>query len=223
VPGLYNLLLSPHPDDLVFSAFSILVKKQKNLAIVFFNVSSFTRWPVKSKRLVTGFRTLEDRTILRSLKTRVKYLHLEDNSLKESSDSDLLSTEGLDLELPATIYSPLGVGGSPNHLQVRKWAVEKWLSWEKKSMLNFYEDLPYAAKTKNLEVEEKQLLRELERTCGSLQKIKEPLTKTQLERKLRMCRYYFSQTDYSDLIGKHASNRADPGSMEFAEIFYRAG
>ena len=85
MPGLYNLLLSPHPDDLVFSAFSILTKKEDNLALVFFNVSSFTRWPVKSKKLVTGYRTLEDRAILRSLKTKVKYLNLEDNSLKKSA------------------------------------------------------------------------------------------------------------------------------------------
>ena len=222
VPGLYNLLLSPHPDDLVFSVFSILTKEENNLALVFFNISSFTRWPVKSKKLVTGYRTLEDRAILRSLKTKVKYLNLADNSLKDSTDNDLLSIKKLELDLPAKIYSPLGVGGSPNHLQVRNWAINHWIGWERKTELYFYEDLPYAAKSDDLEQEEEHILQELEKTCGPLQKLAEPLTAAQLDRKLRKCRSYFSQTDYSKLIGNHAKNRAD-SSTKFAEIFYRAG
>jgi hypothetical protein len=221
-PGLYNLLLSPHPDDLVFSAFSILTKKENNLALVFFNVSSFTRWPVKSKKLVTGYRTLEDRAILRSLKTKVKYLNLEDNSLKKSAEIGLLSNQKFEPELPAKIYSPLGVGGSPNHLQVRDWAVNRWIGWERKTELFFYEDLPYAAKSDDLEQEEGRIIRELEKTCGPMQKLAEPLTATQLDCKLRKCRAYFSQTDYSKLIGNHAKNLAN-SSTKFAEIFYRAG
>ena len=222
MPGLYNLLLSPHPDDLVFSAFSILIKNPNNLALVFFNVSRFTRWPVKSKKLVTSYRTFEDRTILRSLKTKVKYLHLEDNSLKDSTDSDFISNLKVGLDFPTKIYSPLGVGNSPNHLQVRKWAVDQWIKWERKPQLYFYEDLPYAAKLENLEHEEERIIVELERSCGPLQKHAESLTGAQLQRKLRMCRAYFSQTDYTELIGQHAKKRAGP-TMKFAEIFYRAG
>jgi LmbE family N-acetylglucosaminyl deacetylase len=216
VSPLYNLLLSPHPDDLVFSAFSVVTKKRNNLALVFFNVSSFTRWPIKSRKLVTGYRTLEDRAILNSLGAKVKYLNLEDNSLKKSGQILQLSDKESKLEPPERIYSPLGVGNSPNHLEVRDWAIKRWISWKKQSTLYFYEDLPYAAKLENAGSAEKTIIDELEKACGPIEQVKEHLTESQISRKVRLCKSYFSQTDYSEMIGNHAK------SVGSAEIFYRA-
>jgi len=221
MPGAYNLLLSPHPDDLVFSAFSILSKKTNNLALVFFNVSSFTRWPIRSVKLISSYRTLEDRAILRSLKTKVRYLFSEDDSVKRSKGTDRLSSWDIKVDLPRRIFSPLGVGGSPNHLQVRNWAIERWIAWDKKCELIFYEDLPYAAKIRNAEQIESQMISELRPSCGMIEKKLEPLSASQVARNMRLCKAYFSQTDYSEIIGDYAKIRGTSTSTGFAEMFYR--
>jgi hypothetical protein len=218
------LLLSPHPDDLVFSCFSVLAKPKglHNRAIVFFNISTFSRWPIHSRRLVSTYRTLEDRFVLGSLHVEVKYLFGRDSSLESSSDTNDQLDWDLNLEIPSAIYSPLGVGHNENHLQVRDWAVKHWVRWQKKCSLLFYEDLPYAAKLGDtLEDKEVVITRELEAICGNIEFILEPLSGEDLARKLRFSKLYYSQTDYTDLLKSFAKQRGRSTETGFAEAFYR--
>src|SRR5712691_2216056 len=77
-----SLFLSPHPDDLVYSTFSALTEASKSrFAIVFFNVSGFTRWRFLSRPAVTLLRTLEDRLLLNLMGVRVSYRNLSDSSI----------------------------------------------------------------------------------------------------------------------------------------------
>src|SRR5579872_2675702 len=117
--GPYNLLLAPHPDDLVFSAFSALSSKEKKLAIVFFNVSTFSRWPIRSRTLVTLLRTLEDKFILNFLGTKVKYLFKKDSSLLATDPTNNKAWASWIKPPPSSIFCPLGIGEHPNHKQVR--------------------------------------------------------------------------------------------------------
>jgi hypothetical protein len=217
----YNLLLSPHPDDLVFSAFSILSKQENNFALVFFNFSNFTRWPIRSAKLVSGLRTFEDKAILSTLKAKVRYLFSEDDSVKVPEGTAGLKSWDIKIDFPHKIFSPLGVGGSPNHLQVRNWAIKRWNDWNKKCELIFYEDLPYAAKIENSKQAESQIINELQRSCGRIEENLETLSASQVADKIRMCKAYFSQTDYSEIIGKYARIQGRSTLTGFAEMFYR--
>jgi len=127
----------------------------------------------------------------------------------------------MQLEMPSRIYSPLGVGGNANHIQVREWAVKHWLYWEKKCDLFFYEDLPYAAKLESsLNETEQSILREVEPSCGKIYPCLEPLSKKMLERKLLLSRFYFSQTDHSSLLEKFAELRGKSTKTGFAEAMF---
>ena len=214
-----NLLLSPHPDDLVFSAFSALTKcDESDLIVVFFNVSKFTRWPIRSRKLVTLYRTTEDRAILRMAGAKnVAYLFARDNSLEQPNKVGDWSRE---LEPPESILSPLGIGNNQNHVFVRNEAVKQWKIWSRSPRLLFYEDLPYAAKISNPEAELKSLIASLETECGPLKEVVQPLSPLETSRKKRLCKAYYSQTDYSELIAKHASLRGK--ETGFAELFFQS-
>ncbi len=218
----YNLLLAPHPDDLVFSAFSVLSRPNaRNIACVFFNVSKFTRWPFKSVKIVTAYRTLEDRLILGFAGVKkVTYFFGKDSSVTEANDSTIFNLSGF--SMPSKIFSPAGVGEDPNHIAVRETAISTWKLWGKLPELFFYEDLPYAAKLIDCEEIEKSILTDLSKKCG--RKIEEkicPLSQTELFRKTSLSKAYFSQTNYSDLLGKYAKLKGRNSATGFAEIFFR--
>ena len=172
-------------------------------------------------KLVSSIRTLEDKAILSALKTKVRFLFSEDNSLNGSKKAEQLESWDIKIDLPHKIFSPLGVGGSSNHLQVRNWAIKRWIAWNKKCELIFYEDLPYAAKIENSKQIESQIINELQRSCGKIEENLELLSASQVAQKIRMCKAYFSQIDYSEIIGKYAKIRGLSTSTGFAEMFYR--
>src|SRR5207245_11228947 len=94
-----SLFLSPHPDDLVYSTFSALTDTSKSRsAIVFFNVSSFTRWRFLSRPAVTLLRKLEDRLLSNFMGVRVSYKNLPDYSITQKR----------------TVYASKGLRPSPN-------------------------------------------------------------------------------------------------------------
>jgi len=196
-----SLFLSPHPDDLVYSTFSALTDASKSrFAIVFFNVSSFTRWRFLSRPAVTLLRKLEDRLLLNFMGVRVSYKNLPDSSITQKRTG--YASEGTPTF--SELYSPLGVGGHPDHLFVRDFALSIWKGMKGKTVMFFYEDLPYAARMKDLGATEKELAVEVGEICGRLEARCLPLTKNALRRKRLYSRLYLTQTDQSGLILSHA-------------------
>jgi hypothetical protein len=216
-------MLSPHPDDLVFSCFSAMMdSKVDKRAIVFFNSSKFSRWPIHSKKLISFYRTLEDKFILESLGIKVKYLFNPDTSIENPQNTFPRAEWDLKLDPPLCIYSPLGVGGNKNHIQVRDWAIRRWIGWNKNCELCFYEDLPYAAKLGFSPDEiELPIIRELESICESQIELQlRPLSREILARKILLSKFYFSQTDYSELLESFAKIRGRSSQAGFAETIY---
>jgi len=200
----------------------VLTSGQENRAIIFFNSTKFTRWPVHSKKIVSAYRTLEDKLILGAMDVKVKYLFGCDESIKNLPEPVPRIEWGLNLKMPSKMYSPLGVGGNRNHLQVRAWAIKRWLEWGKKCQLLFYEDLPYAAKLgASFEDVEHSIIGALEPVCGKIQLCLEPLSAESLRRKLFLSRSYFSQTDYSQLLEDFAKIRGRSLKTGFAEAIYK--
>jgi LmbE family N-acetylglucosaminyl deacetylase len=218
--GEYDLLLSPHPDDLVFSTFSILSSRTEKLALVYFNVSKFTRWNIKSKLIVTTIRTLEDKIILSLLGTKTAYLFLPDDSIRNSSSEHL---ENGDInwlkETPSEIFCPLGVGGNPDHLKVRDRGIRLHRTFKKKPKLFFYEELPYAARHSD---STESRLQELSPFFASLKPSVSVLSSDEMKRKLIASRAYFSQNDHRVLLLKRAKEVGEESSGEYAEMFYLA-
>lgn len=218
--GEYDLLLSPHPDDLVFSTFSILSNRREKLALIYFNVSKFTRWKIKSKLIVTTIRTLEDKIILSLLGTKTAYLFLPDDSIRKSSSEQL---ENGDISLlkgmPSEIYCPLGVGGNPDHLKVRDKGIRLHRSFEKRPKLFFYEELPYAARHSD-SIESR--LQEISPFFSSIKPIVSVLSNDNMKRKLIASRVFFSQNNHGALLLKRAREVGEESSGEYAEKFYLA-
>jgi hypothetical protein len=219
----YNLMLSPHPDDLVFSCFSALsFPKIERRAIVFFNSSRFSRWPIRSEKLVSTYRTLEDSFVLNTLGVNVTYLFEKDSSINNPS-TVTPKVWNMRLDRPARIYCPLGIGNNRNHLEVRDWAIKRWLGWKKSCELFFYEDLPYAGKIEgSLTETESAIIKSLEPVCGRLIDLRlEPLSADTLARKLFFSKMYYSQTDYSGLLERFAKLRGRKLESGFAEAVFR--
>jgi hypothetical protein len=216
------LFLSPHPDDLVFSCFSAIKPEFTNVAIIFFNSSTFTRWPIHSKTLVSAYRTLEDRLVLGVLGVKPRYLFLSDTSIINPIGRIPGIEWDLKIDVPSGIYCPLGVGYNRNHIQVREWAIRHWLEWQKNCDLFFYEDLPYAAKLESSRAEEEvSILKELESRCGKIEPLLKPLSAEMLSRKLLLSRLYFSQTDYTSLLESFAKFRGKSTQTGLAEAVYK--
>ncbi|HKW03770.1 MAG TPA: hypothetical protein VJN71_00600 [Nitrososphaerales archaeon] len=218
--GEYDLLLSPHPDDLVFSTFSILSNRTEKLALIYFNVSKFTRWKIKSKLIITTIRTLEDKVILSLLGTKSAYLFLPDDSIQKSTSQGL---EGRDISLlkgtPSEIYCPLGVGGNPDHLIVRDRGIRLHRSFDKKPKLFFYEELPYAARHSD---STESRLQEISPFFTSLKPIASFLTSDEMKIKLIASRAYISQNDHRVLLLNRAKEVGEESSVRYAEMFYLA-
>ncbi len=219
-----NLLLSPHPDDLVFSVFSIVSRPgTNNTAVIFFNVSRFTRWPLKSVKLVSVYRTLEDRLILGTLGVKsVTYLFQKDSSANSKGISEVIDLAHR-FAMPSRMFCPLGIGENPNHVAVRQSAISNWVRWGKTPELYFYEDLPYAAKENDSEKIESEIVANLSRACDSkiVRRIQSP-SSSQLAKKIYLSKAYFSQTDYSLLLETHAKIKGKDSETGFAEILFQA-
>ncbi len=147
---------------------------------------------------------------------RVSYKNLPDSSITQKRTRHASAATPIFSEL----YSPLGVGGHPDHLFVRDFALSVWKGMKEKTVMFFYEDLPYAARTKDLEAAERKLAVEVGEICGRLEAKCLPLTKNALRRKRLYSRLYLTQTDQSDLILSHARKVGEECGFEYAERFF---
>ncbi|PSN82887.1 hypothetical protein B9Q02_11125 [Candidatus Marsarchaeota G1 archaeon BE_D] len=209
---MYTLLLSPHPDDVVYSAFFYLKHDQKRVCVTLFNVSSFNKWRLQSKFLTTTLRTLEDKLVLSLLRCKSVHLYLEDSSVRvcRKPNPSLWVKES-----PSIIVAPAAIGSHIDHLVTRELAI-KLFEEIKNCELVLYQDLPYAAKISDLKKEEDAL-------SGVIGNIKErvlPLTKEEIKKKVKMAKLYFSQTDYTALIVEHAKRVGKEAGFEYAEKYY---
>jgi LmbE family N-acetylglucosaminyl deacetylase len=227
-----SLFLSPHPDDLAFSAFSALIRnqKEKNTCITFFNISSSTRWgriphgwANVPEVLTSILRTFEDRLALVSLGLRSKYLNMSDSKAYQRRNEypkvkSLLGSNSA----PDRIYAPLGVGAHPDHIYVREFAFLLWNRFGTKPKLLLYEDLPYSFYSESKEANFDDCIQNLQsRRKITANIVYELLSREQFLRKMRILKFYFSQMD--DLGRErfllHARNVGREVSTEFAERY----
>lgn len=218
----FNVFFSPHPDDLVYSAFSALTERTGvGTAVIFFNVSRFTRWGIFPKYFVTMMRTLEDKIILTRLRLRTSFLWLEDSSVRSNPISQQAIASRLSgfPEPLRSIFCPMGVGGHPDHLAVRDAAIHFWRRRRMKPQICFYEDLPYAARTKEIESEVEKCVRNMPQSCGRLSIFYSPLTKVQFRRKILFSRLYLTQNDHTTLLTRHAKELGKQCGRAYAERY----
>ncbi len=146
----------------------------------------------------------------------MSYRNMPDSSIAQKTRGPV------DSEFPIfdELYCPLGVGRHPDHLLVREFALSIWKELGKETVIFFYEDLPYAARTKGLEATERRLATEVERICGRLEAKCLPLAENVLRKKKLYSRLYLTQTDQSDLILSHARKVGGECGLEYAERFF---
>jgi len=207
-----TLLLSPHPDDLVYSAFSALIEPfNRKVAVTVFSLSRFTKWGLGSPRLVSTFRKLEDKLAFTLLGVRSFHLDQPDTSVVVARRS----TPRLVCR-PNIIYSPLAVGSHPDHLVTRGLAIRMWLEANRRPRLFFYEDLPYAARGVGYE----GVLEALSCEVGLLKPHFIPLSEYQLRLKMLFSRLYITQTDYTGLLRRRAEENGLNCGVRYAEVFF---
>lgn len=213
----YDLLLSPHPDDLVYSSFNFVTSKTPKLAVVFFNISGYTRFMRRLavisstspfgrlfRAMVTAIRTVEDRQILGIVGCPVTYLFLPDSlSAREVRVFDLARRLRY-LPIPRRLVAPLGVGGNVDHELVREVAMSLNSFWTT-SELWLYEDLPYAAESARLEVEETNLIRNL--GLVRAERFSARISSDLMRRKIIACKLYLTQNDQGARIASHATKK----------------
>jgi hypothetical protein len=217
-----ELLLSPHPDDLVYSAFTQLnVDSLLKHAVTFFNVSGFNRLSpvIKLPAGITSImRTVEDRAIMAALGVQVTYLFLEEFPLRGGKGAPKLGGLLRSIEpRPRRIVAPLGVGSHPDHVLLRDFAVE-CITKEYTDELLLYEDLPYAFYNSKLRDEEIKILE----SVGQLRarQMFGAMDATTMARKLMFCRMYFSQPYMGRELKEHASRVGEDAGTRYAERFF---
>ena len=201
--SLANLFLSPHPDDLVYSAFAAITAHSGDVnAVILFNVSRFTKWGLLPKNLVTMMRTLEETMILSRLGLRPSFLWMDDYSIRTKPiDRNELALKLAQLGNPTgTLYCPLGIGKHPDHLAARDAAIAYWLSCKCKPRICFYEDLPYAARIDRVDLEFERCVRSLPQSLPKLSVHYEPLSAELLRKKAFFSGLYLTQTDHRRLL-----------------------
>ncbi|MEM0270998.1 MAG: PIG-L family deacetylase [Thermoprotei archaeon] len=205
-------MFSPHPDDVVYSAFSTITNTPNNKVVVtVFSVSRFTKWGLGSPKLVSALRKLEDRLVFTLLGVRSYYLDEPDTSILESK---LFRVRPL-VKI-VSIYSPLGVGLHPNHVATRKIAFHLWYSLGRRPKLVLYEDLPYAARVGSYW----ELVERLAKEVGRLRMRYIPLRDDQLKLKLLFSRLYLTQTNVTDELRRRAAENGLCCGFRYAERFF---
>jgi LmbE family N-acetylglucosaminyl deacetylase len=220
--SLDTLFLSPHPDDLVYSAFASITDHAGNgHAVVFFNVSRFTKWGLLPKNLVTTIRTLEEKMILRRFQLKSSFLWMNDYSTRTTPIDafDLISKLARLRGRIRNIFCPLGIGNHPDHLAVRSTAVNYWLTFATRPRLYFYEDLPYAARIDEVDPAFESCVRALPEPKSQFSVRFHPLSADLFRRKLFFARLYVTQNDHSQLFEKHAMELGRKCGALYAERY----
>lgn len=224
MPRPFDLLLSPHPDDVVYSAFSILSDgRRRKVVATPFNVSRWTRLSSRiklPKQVVSAWRTTEDRLIMAALGTEVHYMFLPDTwARSEGTPVGVSRLETLIRDAPVRLIAPLGVGGHPDHIIIRDFALGAFQD-DRVQELILYEDLPYSAVSDDLEAEESSILLSL--GLHSIRETWNRLEPRTLRSKLFYSRMYFSQNNKADLLARHAARQGAMCGAQFAERCFSA-
>jgi hypothetical protein len=217
-----TLFLCPHPDDLVYSAFAAAADYAGEAdALVFFNVSRFTKWGLLPKNLVTIARTVEEKLILRRLRLRSSFLWKEDSSSREGA----VNSKQLSSYLNASqwtirnLFCPLGIANHPDHLAVRDVALEYWSNAAAKPKLCLYEDLPYAARIGDADLQLERCLHALSESYCDFSVQYWPLSQRLFKKKLFFSRLYLTQNDHTDLLEGHARELGRRCQSPYAERY----
>lgn len=216
MPEEFDLLLSPHPDDLVYSAYAMLSDRSRpKLAITFFNVSRFTRFGLLPKRIVTLARTVEDRLALGIAGCKVRFLNEPDSIARGEAPIPVAPRlPNLFGSPPARIVAPLGVGGNSDHVIVRGVAMSLWRRAPECELV-LYEDLPYAARSADLATEETSIVSALGEAGISEEFL--PMSPSEMRRKLLLSRLYLTQTGKTRTLLDHARRVGANSGEAFAE------
>jgi LmbE family N-acetylglucosaminyl deacetylase len=165
-----TLFISPHPDDICYSAFAAAERSGRaGLLVTVFSRSfwNFRGLPEQSARLVTRLRVAEERGFAASLGLTLQMLGLADGRMRGHDDTTEYSTEANDdpeflrvssklrkiLSDPwgtaPAVYVPLGISKHVDHLMCR----DAVLAGTPLRRIVFYEDLPYASTKTEEEIE----------------------------------------------------------------------
>jgi hypothetical protein len=199
----FDLFLSPHPDDIAYSAFSLLSERVRpRLCVVVFNRSRYTRLGLKPWAAVTLSRTLEDWFVMTLNHCTASYMFLPDSLVRPPGGQvDLGSRLLLSAGTPARIIAPLGVGNNSDHVLLRDFSIALWRK-HRGAQLVLYEDMPYAARCTDLATEERSLVGSLR--VDGLRAECIPMHEQDLRRKIFFSRLYITQSDKSDVLLTHA-------------------
>jgi len=220
-----NLFLSPHPDDLVYSAFAAVTRYAGEAdAIIFFNSSRFTKWGLLPKKIVTATRTLEEKLILSRLGLKSSFVWLNDSSCKREQveSREIQSHIPRDSWRIGKVFCPLGIAGHPDHVALRDAAVEYWLKAGRRFHLFFYEDLPYAERIDNVDTELRRIIITLSKSSATLSVCYWPLNTKLFERKLFFSTLYVTQNDQRVLLKRHGRVLGRICGSPFAERYVYA-
>lgn len=220
--SLANLFVSPHPDDLVYSAFAAITGHSGDAdAVILFNVSRFTKWGLLPKNIVTVMRTVEETMILTRLGMRPSFLWMDDSSIrtKPVDRNELVLKLAHLRKPPRNLYCPLGMGQHPDHLAARDAAITYWLNCGSKPRICFYEDLPYAARISRLDLEFERCVRSLPRPRRQLSVHYEPLNADLLRKKAFFSRLYITQNDHTKLLERHGKELGRRCGSSYAERY----
>ena len=209
----------------MYSAFAALSKYAGRAdSLIFFNSSRFTKWGLLPRIPVTLARTAEDKLILARLGLASSYLWMNDSSVRRSG----ISNEELDSKVSRPsgqirdMFCPLGVANHPDHVAVRDVALKIWQAELKRPQLYFYEDLPYAARIKNVDQEIERCIKTISGSCRKLSIRYWPLSKQLFKRKLFFSRLYLTQNDHTKVLEQHARELGSMSGFAYAERYVYA-
>jgi LmbE family N-acetylglucosaminyl deacetylase len=143
-------LLSPHPDDAVLSAWSLLGSGTTVITVFAGDPADPTpgHWDavcgLPSSHEAMRQRRQEDRQALEALDVQIEQLDLVENQYADRA-SPVAVSEAIMASLPLhceLLVAPAGIGGHPDHLTVRAAAIE--LARALGIPLELYAELPYA-------------------------------------------------------------------------------
>jgi LmbE family N-acetylglucosaminyl deacetylase len=148
------VVLSPHLDDAVLSAWSVLTEAREVVVVNVFaglpQPGPPPRWDLmagaRERREHMQDRLEEDRAALALGKRSAVYLPFLDGQYRTDAPTptELSSAIGGAVGAASTLYAPAGIGSHADHLLVRRVAVE--LSRRIRLPLNLYAELPYAVR-----------------------------------------------------------------------------
>jgi hypothetical protein len=169
---------------------------------------------------------MEEIAVMGAHKVKPRFLFLRDMTVGRPTRNEILKLPKLGSilhDVPKHIYSPLGIGGNPDHLAVRFSAVDFWReSCGSKPELFFYEDLPYAARDFTSGTLE-NCLKQVERIGNCTLRAKaRPLSEEGIHRKASLCKIYLSQTNHGSLLVRYAKQLGKEYGYDFAERYFVA-